>query len=415
MVGVAKLGPRDGVIAVAWRAVSGGRIREETAVELSQRFDEPELTFDQARRILESAGATESLVRRGIMALTLVFGAIGIISLMTPDGSAGSPPRMIVMVVLVCSTVPTAAVVRRLRLGTAWWNGSHAPNRLSNGFVIYADVGFAIALGTVQNALVALAVSALYAIIGGYVAYFVTTRMVVLHTIFSSTVIVTIAIVAICTGTNPVTACYLAVVALVCANGLVLLLRVYSLIFQRAMKIQANWSITDSLTGVLNRRGVGSALRGIGARSDLPIAVALVDLDRYKTVNDRYGHGVGDDVLIRIARRIEGVAGPRAVVGRLGGDEFVVAVPIRWEEFEPWLRRLNNIEVDLPDGARLTVSVGASFCETAPPACQNAAEAYASAILREADAALLSAKAAGRNTYVFVQSTAFTEPESDDG
>ena len=80
---------------------------------------------------------------------------------------------------------------------------------------------------------------------------------------------------------------------------------------------------TDALTGVLNRRGLRRALDDLGA-DDLPALVAFVDLDRFKAVNDRHGHVVGDEVLVEIAARLGAVTADAAAVARLGGDEFVL-------------------------------------------------------------------------------------------
>jgi diguanylate cyclase (GGDEF)-like protein len=93
---------------------------------------------------------------------------------------------------------------------------------------------------------------------------------------------------------------------------------------RRAMERMAN---QDALTGLANRahftQAGSAALAGGGA-------ILFIDLDRFKEVNDRGGHALGDQLLIRIARRlrerIEGVA-PDAIVGRLGGDEFAVVLP----------------------------------------------------------------------------------------
>ncbi|HSL60128.1 MAG TPA: diguanylate cyclase [Acidimicrobiales bacterium] len=79
----------------------------------------------------------------------------------------------------------------------------------------------------------------------------------------------------------------------------------------------------DQLTGLANRRRLlahlDAALTGGG-----PVAVLYIDLDGFKPVNDLLGHGAGDEVLVRTARRIEDVTGGRALVARLGGDEFAV-------------------------------------------------------------------------------------------
>ncbi len=83
---------------------------------------------------------------------------------------------------------------------------------------------------------------------------------------------------------------------------------------------------TDALTGLLNRRGMQLTLQSALAQCDAgrPVAVYLLDLDGFKPVNDRYGHDVGDELLVAVARRLGEVAGPARQVARLGGDEFVV-------------------------------------------------------------------------------------------
>jgi diguanylate cyclase (GGDEF)-like protein/PAS domain S-box-containing protein len=78
----------------------------------------------------------------------------------------------------------------------------------------------------------------------------------------------------------------------------------------------------DPLTGLLNRAGLSDAI-GDALRHEHPIGVVFVDLDDFKTVNDRYGHRAGDQVLVEVARRIQTVAGD-APAGRFGGDEFVI-------------------------------------------------------------------------------------------
>jgi diguanylate cyclase (GGDEF)-like protein len=82
----------------------------------------------------------------------------------------------------------------------------------------------------------------------------------------------------------------------------------------------------DPLTNVLNRRGIEKALAG--ATADLaeqhPLAIAYLDLDRFKLINDLYGHTTGDDVLRDICGRIKAQLGAEHQIGRVGGDEFVI-------------------------------------------------------------------------------------------
>jgi diguanylate cyclase (GGDEF)-like protein len=80
---------------------------------------------------------------------------------------------------------------------------------------------------------------------------------------------------------------------------------------------------TDFLTGLPNRRAFMTALEAAdGNRDAPPFAVAILDLDRFKTVNDTFGHAVGDQLLQEVASRLVEAVGARGIVARLGGDEF---------------------------------------------------------------------------------------------
>ena len=88
-------------------------------------------------------------------------------------------------------------------------------------------------------------------------------------------------------------------------------------------------SVTDSLSGILNRRGffdtAGSLVRD--ATPGLPVSVFLIDIDHFKKVNDTYGHQVGDQVIRNVAKALHANAPEAAVIGRLGGEEFAVVLP----------------------------------------------------------------------------------------
>ncbi len=86
----------------------------------------------------------------------------------------------------------------------------------------------------------------------------------------------------------------------------------------------------DSLTGAANRLLVMTTLTGWlreAAAAGHEVGVALVDMDRFKTVNDQHGHRVGDLLLVETARRLQAAAPDGSLVGRMGGDEFIVVVP----------------------------------------------------------------------------------------
>jgi diguanylate cyclase (GGDEF)-like protein len=95
----------------------------------------------------------------------------------------------------------------------------------------------------------------------------------------------------------------------------------------KALKTESR---TDPLSKLLNRRGFeeqAQKLLDAKAGKCLPLALVLADLDHFKTVNDRYGHDVGDRVIADFAERLRTACGRSAVTGRLGGEEFAVLLP----------------------------------------------------------------------------------------
>ncbi len=95
------------------------------------------------------------------------------------------------------------------------------------------------------------------------------------------------------------------------------------LTLQHEMQQQAN---TDPLTGLLNRRALTTRLAAQMEENE-PFLLALLDLDGFKPVNDRYGHGAGDGLLCAVGERLVEAAGEGAAVARMGGDEFAVILP----------------------------------------------------------------------------------------
>lgn len=95
---------------------------------------------------------------------------------------------------------------------------------------------------------------------------------------------------------------------------------------QSQMRDQA---LTDPLTGLANRRALDARVEQAiaGGAADRTFAVALLDLDGFKPVNDRFGHAVGDQLLCAVAARLRAASGSDAMVARQGGDEFAILVP----------------------------------------------------------------------------------------
>ena len=158
---------------------------------------------------------------------------------------------------------------------------------------------------------------------------------------------------------------------------------------------------TDPLTGLYNRSGITQALdemlQAPGTGRGL-VAVLFVDVDRLKVVNDSLGHVVGDEVLVRLAQRLQLMADERTIVSRFGGDEFVLvvgglrdlgeAVAIAQSALRVFAKPIKAGDVEL----RMDASVGVSFARVAEPVA-------ADELIRDADAAMYDAKRAGGSRY----------------
>lgn len=164
---------------------------------------------------------------------------------------------------------------------------------------------------------------------------------------------------------------------------------------QRALERIA---LTDAVTGLANRAMVTVRIDQALATGVRPLALLMVDLDRFKTVNDSVGHQVGDLLLIGAAERLRTAAPEGALVARLGGDEFVVLLQGETasaaEEVAEGLVAELNRPYDLASGHRLVSSASVGVA-VVPDAGSTRLD-----LLRDADLALYRAKELGRNQFV---------------
>lgn len=171
---------------------------------------------------------------------------------------------------------------------------------------------------------------------------------------------------------------------------------------QRTHEEYKRISCHDYLTGILNRREIHNILSDEIKRSrrySRPMSVLLFDLDNFKGVNDRWGHAVGDQVLVAISRLIEKALRPADIFGRYGGEEFVVLLPetdhVCALDTAERLRALIEqevIEVNGQDCLHATSSFGVS---SYPEHAVTEDE-----LIKMADYALYKAKGKGRNRVV---------------
>ena len=156
---------------------------------------------------------------------------------------------------------------------------------------------------------------------------------------------------------------------------------------------------TDELTGLFNRRGILDVLDNLveNRASGAELAIALIDCDHLKKVNDNFGHLMGDEFLRRISEVVRQSLRGSDELGRYGGDEFLAVLPDAGKEHTEMAmeRARANVEqagLDSEDGLLLSISAGAVICGPGPSSREK--------LLKLADFALYRAKELGRNAVV---------------
>lgn len=172
---------------------------------------------------------------------------------------------------------------------------------------------------------------------------------------------------------------------------------------QQALEVQAQ---QDGLTGLLNRRTIEANLSRLLARmrdqtrsglSGTNVTAILMDIDYFKSINDEFGHLVGDEVLIEVSARLQKAVRLEDLVGRYGGEEFLITVSISGSEMRERIQEIMRKLTDRPISTRKG--------ELAVRCSMGVAEAGTNedwqSLIDRADQALYQAKAAGRNRIVF--------------
>jgi two-component system cell cycle response regulator len=166
-------------------------------------------------------------------------------------------------------------------------------------------------------------------------------------------------------------------------------------------------ALVDPLTGLYNRRYAAPQLTAIAARaaaSDSTFAVMVVDLDRFKRVNDQHGHAAGDLVLVEVARRLSANLRDKDLLARIGGEEFLIVLPDSSmtdarSVAERLCHAVEERPIRLPSGAGLTVTVSIGVAV-------SGGAVSVEAVVEQADLALLQSKESGRNQVTFRLSAA---------
>lgn len=195
----------------------------------------------------------------------------------------------------------------------------------------------------------------------------------------------------------------LALAALLCLAALIVSRKIgrLSASLERSELRNRYFAQHDPLTGLSNRLQFSDVLaHAIDRLPDRPFALAACDLDRFKAVNDSFGHAAGDAVLRAVAGRLRAAVGDAGTVGRIGGDEFVILIDGSSDRQS--LKSLGDDildsvcrPIDLGDGTETSVGISLGIA-IAPHCGWQETELFAAA-----DGALYRAKQAGRNRAIF--------------
>ncbi|MFD6157106.1 diguanylate cyclase domain-containing protein [Nocardia sp. NPDC060256] len=322
----------------------------------------------------------------------IVMGLITILALISHAGQHGAAGQAQAVLVVVM------AVVWTLR----WWLLPW-PNELESLLWI-AGVDLAITANNVmiQDRLLGAMGCVLLVITGGYITIFHSPQVLAMHIGWSVLSIMALAYMMVhgVPTTNGhgkgdhALGIVVILVVLVVTGVLLPIVHFYNWL----LRVDA---LSDPLTKLLNRRGLDSHLpRFFGRRCHESVYVVTLDLDRFKTVNDTFGHSFGDEVLVRTAARLRGAASPDAIVVRTGGEEFMVVGHLHGADIGAVAERLRHAVATtpgLPSG--ITASVGAAEFEPGRH-CEQQLATTPRHLFRSSDSAMYRAKQLGGNTVV---------------
>lgn len=238
-----------------------------------------------------------------------------------------------------------------------WWFFPWPSPRTSITLFILTDIGISLACAAQGSPMAAMATTPLFAVTGIYLVYFHGPRATAVHLVIA---IVTVLGVAVWLGlsTEP------GAVFLAICKALVSLLVTVGILPSAQfgfwlIRNSSVESLVDELTSLANRRGLLDYVSRLTASAEQPISMCVfaIDLDKFKEINDRHGHVVGDQVLVRTAHRLRDALRRQAFIARTGGEEFVVLDHLPAEEASSVGERLRTA-IAAAGPPEVTASVG---------------------------------------------------------
>jgi diguanylate cyclase (GGDEF)-like protein len=325
-----------------------------------------------------------SVLRYIISGIGATMGVLSALNAVMPPGADGTAYRIGWAVVAVGS----------LGWAARWALLPWPTARASAALVVFVDVIMTVSALLFGDPNLAMSGIPILLCAGGYVVFFHGPRLHLVHIAWCTASVVGIAVwLALSTPEYGIqVAVSRAVIALLVTVCVLPALQFgFWLLQDSSMQ-----SLTDPLTELTNRRGLAVSVKRLneGAPAEAPLCALLIDVDDFKAVNDTLGHAVGDDVLIRTARRIRSSVRGDAVVVRWGGEEFLVVDRIPEPQAGAVAERIRSA-VSAPAQPTVTVSIGVATCPRAESALGD--------VILAADSAMYEAKACGGDRVVVIR------------
>lgn len=315
--------------------------------------------------------------------------ALGLIVQFHPMGPHGVASRLVHGAVL-----STAVVVG------VWWLVRPWPRyRGAIAFVVWADICVIACAALTSTPQARLCATIHLGLIGVFVAFLLGWRILGMHCVLASSAIVAFTVWAVASDESTLFDLFIYYAPAV--SSVVVLPIVIQAVIEAGrhsigrVTVQAT---RDPLTGLLNRRGMDAAVRAATPKTsagEVVVAVAVIDVDRFKSLNDEHGHDVGDAALRDLARRLVAMIRPVDIAARIGGDEFlVIAFFERGRGVDSFVDRCTTNLLHRIGNENVSTSVGI--------ACQPTVDGHVDidALVRRADSAMYRAKRQGGNAVV---------------
>lgn len=316
-------------------------MREETAAA-----DRPPVP--RPTRLTRWGNAT---VRRLTGVGVLAMAGTGLVLLSTPGGPGPGAPRLVQLVLVVLAAV----------IGLAWLRAPTVSQRWIRPFAVWADVGLTATALLVRDRELGLFLATTLAVVGSFLIFYLPRRWLVAHLVWAALTLTAVGVRALLDSpVDPAGVVVRLVVAVLVVVWLPSFLMGHHERLRDTARTQFELARLDPLTGLLNRRGFEGLLGEVLDRGGADgAAVVVVDLDRFKAVNDRYGHARGDAVLTLVADRLRAAVAGAGTPARTGGEEFTVLLePTGPQECRELAERVRAAVADVADEVPVTASVG---------------------------------------------------------